>query len=109
VGTSVVTTVLARRNQFHQERIGSNITPGSPALSGAVNGLAQQLHHGGMSTHDALNGAYGRVYQNLQLQASTLSYIDTFWLLTVAAAAMFFMTFVLKKNDPRGGEKVVAH
>jgi DHA2 family multidrug resistance protein len=109
VGTSVVTTVLARRNQFHQERLGSNITAGSPALSGTVDGLTQQLQHGGMSAHDALNGAYGRVYQNLQLQASTLSYIDTFWLLTVAAAAMFCMTFVLKKNDPRGGEKVVAH
>ena len=35
--------------------------------------------------------------QNLELQASTLSYIDTFWLLTLAAGAMFFLTFVLKK------------
>jgi DHA2 family multidrug resistance protein len=109
VGTSVVTTVLARRDQFHQERLGSNITAGSPVLSGTLNGLAQQLQQGGMSAHDALNGAYGRIYQNLELQASTLSYIDTFWLLTLAAGAMFFLTFVLKKNDPRGGEKVVAH
>src|SRR6201996_1201449 len=109
VGTSAVTTVLARRDQFHQERLGSNITAGSPVFRGTVEGLTQKLQHGGMNPHDAVGGAYGQVYQNLQLQASTLSYIDTFWLLTVAAAAMFFMTFVLKKNDPRGGEKVVAH
>jgi DHA2 family multidrug resistance protein len=109
VGTSVVTTMLARRNQFHQERLGSHITAGNPTLSGTLDGLSQQLQHGGMSAHDALNGAYGRVYQNLQLQASTLSYIDTFWMLTIAAAAMFCLTFVLKGNDPRGGEKVVAH
>jgi DHA2 family multidrug resistance protein len=104
-----VTTVLARRDQFHQERLGSNLTPGNLVFRGAVNGMAQQLQNGGMSPHDALNHAYGRFYQNLQLQASTLSYIDTFWLLTLAAGAMFCMTFVLKGNDPRGGEKVVAH
>jgi DHA2 family multidrug resistance protein len=109
VGTSVVTTMLARRNQFHQERLGSNITPSNPVFRSTLNGLAQQLRQGGLSTHDAMNGAYGRVYQTLQLQASTLSYIDTFWLLTLAAGAMFFMTFFLRKNDPRGGEKVIAH
>jgi DHA2 family multidrug resistance protein len=109
VGTSVVTTVLARRDQFHQERIGSNITAGNPAFRSTVNGLAEQLRHGGYSAHDALNGAYGQVYRTLQLQASTLSYIDTFWLLTVAAGSMFCLTFFLQKNDPRGGEKVIAH
>jgi DHA2 family multidrug resistance protein len=109
VGTSVVTTVLARRNQFHQERIGSNLTGDNPTFRSTINGLTHQLQQSGMSAHDAANGAYGRVYQSLQLQASTLSYIDTFWLLTLAAGAMFCMTFVLKKNDPRGGEKVIAH
>ncbi len=65
VGTSVVTTVLARRNQFHQERLGSNITAGNPAFRSTVNGLAQQLRQGGLSAHDALNGAYGQVYRTL--------------------------------------------
>ena len=109
VGTSAVTTVLARRDQFHQERLGSNITPGSLVFRSTLNGLSQQLQQGGLSPHDALAGAYGRVYRTLQLQASALSYIDTFWLLTLAAGAMFCMTFVLKRNDPRGGEKVIAH
>jgi MFS transporter, DHA2 family, multidrug resistance protein len=109
VGTSVVTTVLARRNQFHQERLGSNLTSDNLVFRSAVNGIAKQLQQSGMSGHDAMGGAYGRIYQNLQVQASTLSYIDTFWLLTIAAGTMFCMTFVLKGNDPRGGEKVVAH
>jgi DHA2 family multidrug resistance protein len=109
VGTSVVTTVLARRNQFHQERLGSNLTSGNLVFRSTVNGIAKQLQQRGMSGHDAMGGAYGRIYQNLQVQASTLSYIDTFWLLTIAAGAMFCLTFFLKGNDPRGGEKVVAH
>jgi DHA2 family multidrug resistance protein len=109
VGTSVVTTVLARRDQFHQERLGSNLTSDNLFFRSTVDGISNRLQKSGMSPHDALHGAYGRLYQNLQLQASTLSYIDTFWLLTIAAATMFCMTFVLKGNDPRGGEKVVAH
>jgi MFS transporter, DHA2 family, multidrug resistance protein len=109
VGTSAVTTVLARRDQFHQERLGSNITAGNATLGTTLNGIAGQLRQGGFSTHDAMSGAYGRVYLNLQRQASTLSYVDTFWLLTIAAGAMFFLTFFLRGNDPRGGEKVVAH
>jgi DHA2 family multidrug resistance protein len=110
VGTSVVTTVLARRDQFHQERLGSNITPGNLVLNSTITGLSHQLQQSGMSAHDAVAGAYGQVYRSLQLQASTLSYIDTFWLLTLAAGIMFCMAFVLKRNDPRGGgEKVIAH
>src|ERR1700760_319143 len=109
VGTSVVTTVLARRNQFHQERLGSSLTPGNLTFQSAVNGLTHQFQQSGMSPHDAAGAAYGRMYQNLLNQASTLSYIDTFWLLTVAAALMFCLTFFLQGNDPRAGEKVVAH
>ena len=109
VGTSAVTTVLARRDQFHQERLGSHINASNSALGSALDGITAQLKQGGFSAHDALNGAYGRVYQNLQRQASALSYIDTFWLLTIAAGSMFCLTFFLRGNDPRGGEKVVAH
>ena len=109
VGTSVVTTVLARRDQFHQERIGSHLTGDNLPFRSAITGLSHQLQQSGMSPYDATNGAYGQMYRTLQLQASTLSYIDTFWLLTIAAGAMFCLTFMLKANDPRGGEKVIAH
>ena len=43
-------------------------------------------------------------------QASTLSYIDTFWMLGIAAGIMFFLTFLLRKNNPRGHRgQVLAH
>ena len=109
VGTSAVTTILARRDQFHQERIGSHLSSDNLTFRTTIDGLRHQLQGRGMSSHDAMNGAYGQVYRSLQLQASTLSYIDTFWLLTVTAGLMFLATFALKGNDPRGGEKIVAH
>jgi DHA2 family multidrug resistance protein len=45
--------------------------------------------------------AYGRMYQSVQAQASALSYIDTFWLLGIATGIMFFLSFLLSRNNPR--------
>jgi DHA2 family multidrug resistance protein len=41
-------------------------------------------------------------------QASTLSYIDAFWMLGISAGIMFMLTFLLKKNNPRGPRAQVA-
>ena len=51
VGTSAVTTVLARRDQFHQERVGSHITAGNAVLGDTLDGITAQLKQGGFSAH----------------------------------------------------------
>jgi DHA2 family multidrug resistance protein len=108
VGTSIVTTVLARRSQFHQEILVSHIRAGSPQLQGAVLGLSQQLAGSGLERHAARRTAYASIYQAIQAQASALSYIDTFMVLAVGSAIMFFLSFLLKKNEPGGGGHVMA-
>jgi hypothetical protein len=52
--------------------------------------------------------AYARLYQGTQAQAASMAYIDTFMVLAVGAAIMFFLALVLKKNDPGGGGEVAA-
>jgi DHA2 family multidrug resistance protein len=108
VGTSIVTTVLARRSQFHQTTLVGHTTPGSQSFQNLINGLAQRLVNSGMSPPDAQHRAYASIYQAVQAQAATLAYIDIFWLLAVGAAIMFVLSFILKKNDPHaGGEAAV--
>jgi DHA2 family multidrug resistance protein len=101
VGTSIVTTMIVRRSQFHQSRLVTNTTAGSTRFQAAVSGLGQQLAHAGLSPHDAHVQALARIYAALQAQAAALAYIDTYWVLGIAAAVMFLLSFVLKKNDPR--------
>jgi DHA2 family multidrug resistance protein len=101
VGTSIVTTMIVRRSQFHQARLIANTGLGNTKFESAMNGLAQQLAHGGMSMHEAQRHALARVYASVESQAAALAYIDTYWVLGIAAAAMFVLSFVLKKNDPR--------
>jgi len=106
VGTSIVTTLLARRAQFHQEILIDHTTAANPQFQGAVSGLSQRLAQAGLERHGALMAAYARIYQSVQAQASTEAYIDTFMVLAIGSAIMFVLSFALKKNDPRGGHVV---
>jgi DHA2 family multidrug resistance protein len=103
VGTSMVTTMIARRAQYHQTVLVDNLTPGSSTFLNGVSGLTNGLMHGGYSLEDAQARAHAVLYGSAQRQGVTLAYIDTFWVLGVIAAIMFGLSFTLKKNEPGQG------
>jgi DHA2 family multidrug resistance protein len=103
VGTSMVTTLIDRRSQYHQSVLVSHATPGSQSFRNLINGSTQLFIHSGMSPPDAHRKAYASIYQLVRAQAATMAYIDTFWVLAVFSAVMFVLSFLLKKNDPRAG------
>ena len=106
IGTSMVTTLIARRAQVHQLYLSAHTSPGQPTFLQVVQGLSAQLTAAGLEATRAATQAYGRVYQELIGQATTLAYIDTFWVLCIGAAIMFFLSFALKKNHPGAGGEV---
>jgi len=108
VGTSIVTTLIARRSQFHQARLVETIRVDNPNFVNAANGLAQRFAISGVGKYEARQEAYARIYQTVQAQAASLAYVDTFMVLSVGAAIMFFLAFALKKNDPSAGGARVA-
>lgn len=103
VGTSIVTTLIARRSQLHQLRLVEKTRVDNPNFANLANGLTQHYINTGMGKHEASATAYADIYRSLQSQAASLAYIDTFMVLCVFSAIMFFMAFFLKKNDPGAG------
>ena len=103
IGTSMVTTLIARRAQVHQAYLVRHIAPGQPTFTQAVKALAAHLAIMGLDASRATSQAYGRVYRGLIGQATTLAYIDTFWVLCVGAGIMFLLSFALRRNEPGGG------
>ena len=91
VGTSAVTTILARRAQAHQVMLASHTSLSNPYLRDSAVSLATRLRQGGVGR--AQTQAYGRIYESMQNQASVLSYIDAFWMLGIAAGVMFYYPF----------------
>jgi DHA2 family multidrug resistance protein len=108
VGTSLVTTLIARRSQFHQEILGGFARPDNPNFQNTLSGLTQHLAQSGLGVNEARGQAYARIYQEVQRHAASLAYIDTFMVLAVGAAIMFFLSFALKRNDPGGGAELAA-
>jgi DHA2 family multidrug resistance protein len=107
VGTSLVTTLIARRAQFHQARLVEHARVDNPIFQNTVNGMSQSLANAGVGVHEAQRTAYAMIYQSLQAQAASLAYVDTFMVLAVGAGIMFFLAFALRKNEPGGGAVVM--
>ena len=108
VGTSMVTTLIARRSQHHQGRLVEHVRPDNPTLQNVVSGLTDHFARGGLGTNEARMRAYAEIYRELQAQAATLAYIDTFKVLAVGAAIMVLLAFMLKRNEPGGGGELAA-
>ena len=108
VGTSLVTTLLARRSQFHQEILVGYARPDNSNFRNALGGLTNYAARSGLSPHDAQAQALARLYQGIQVQAASLAYIDTFMVLAVGAGVMVLVSALLKKNDLSGAGAVHA-
>jgi DHA2 family multidrug resistance protein len=88
--------------------LASHTSLSNPLFRDSAVSLAARLRQSGAGGAQAQ--AYSRIYKSMRDQASTLSYIDAFWMLGISAGIMFILTFLLKKNNPREPRaQVVAH
>jgi len=106
IGTSIVTTMIARRSQYHQQILVGHVVSDAPQFRAALRGLTSSIRHSGLGATDARNQAIARFYGLVNQQAHVLSFMDTFWVLGLLCALMFFLAFFLKKNDPGAGGDV---
>jgi DHA2 family multidrug resistance protein len=107
VGTSAVTTLIARRSQYHQSVLAEYTASGR--FHSSITALAMRLTRSGLRAHAAQQQALGRLYAMVQAQAGVLSYVDVYWLLSMGSVTMFVASFLLKRNEPRKGAKVSIH
>jgi MFS transporter, DHA2 family, multidrug resistance protein len=107
VGTSAVTTLIARRSQYHQSVLAEYTASGR--FHASITALAIRLTRAGLSAHAAQEQALGRLYALVQAQAAVLSYVEIYWLLAMSSAVMFVASFLLKRNEPGKSAKVSVH
>jgi DHA2 family multidrug resistance protein len=107
VGTSMVTTLLARRAQFHQMALSSHTSGFDTALQTQAKAIGGALVASGTNPADAPQLAYAVMNRSLEAQSQTLAYIDTYMVLAVAASIMCVLAFLVRRNDPRAAGSVV--
>jgi DHA2 family multidrug resistance protein len=100
IGIAFVTTVIARRSQFHQERLVAGLDPGNPMLRARLAGLAAAIERAGSSSTDAARRAYAALGRQLAQQAQTLAYLDVLYLLAWFTAIMVPVVFLTRHSRP---------
>ncbi len=93
VGTSLVTTLIARRSQVHQFYLSANTSGGNGPFQQSAAGIARRLVSLGMDPVRADLQANAIVSRQVLGQAATHSYLDTFVFLSVGALLMFWPVF----------------
>ncbi len=97
-GIAVVTTLLARRAQFHQSRLVEHLTAGSPAFSAWQHRMAEILPGLGPHWHYwEAPRAMAALYDQVQAQAMTLSYNDGYWFFTVLFLLLVPLVFMMRR------------
>ena len=106
VGISFVTTMLARRAQFHQVRLSENLAAGNPQFQSALRGMTGMFANGGIGggsgAGTASQHAYAMVQANVIRHATMLAYIDNFWMLGTVILCLIPCVFLIKKTKPGG-------
>jgi DHA2 family multidrug resistance protein len=102
-GIAIATTVLARRQQHHQNLLVGHVTPYTSQYDTTIQAMQQAFARNAASTVDTLHQAQAQLYAMVQRQALALSYIDAFWLLALFFAAMLPLVLMLRKPDPGAG------
>ena len=83
IGISIAVTIIARRTQFHQNRLGSHFTMFDTAFVQQLNAMVARFVSQGAALNEATTHAMAVMYQSLQAQALMLSYIDVFKIMAV--------------------------
>jgi DHA2 family multidrug resistance protein len=103
VGIAFVTTVLARRTQYHQSVLVAHATPLEQRYQETLGTLSRYFLTHGFTAPDAALHAKAQLARIIQQQAAFLGFLDCFWLLGCACligAPLVFFTRKIRSVGP---------
>ena len=102
-GIAMITTMMARRSQFHQGTLVGHLTPLDAGYGDMLHGTASTLVAQGASAADAAGQAQALVYGLVQRQALMMAVTDTFFVLSLIFVAMVPLALLIKRSAPPAG------
>jgi MFS transporter, DHA2 family, multidrug resistance protein len=99
VGISAVTTLLARREQFHHSVLAADVNPYNPAVSGYLGGLSSRLTQQGSGLIGGRSSAMRMLDSFVNRQAAALSYLDAFRLLAVLFVVVVPVIWIMRRTQ----------
>ena len=100
-GIALSTTLIARREQFHQQRLVANISDLNGAYTSTLEATKQLFLSKGAGAVDAAIQAKQMIYNLVQRQASMLAFLEDFRLLAITFLAVIPLALLLKRIRPQ--------
>ncbi len=103
VGIAVTDFLVAQREQFHQQRLGSRLTANTPAVQQMLAAAKARFMAQGVDAYTATRQALAMLYGTLRQQAALLSYRDEFYLLAILFLVISPLVWIMRKPRTGGG------
>jgi DHA2 family multidrug resistance protein len=97
IGISLVSNVLAHREQFHQSRLVDNAIPSSVQYQDTLQQVTNYFVAHGSALTQAHQQAIQWIGQQVQNQAAFLGYMDAFWVLMLVSLAAVPLALTLRR------------
>jgi DHA2 family multidrug resistance protein len=108
IGVALLTTLLARRQQFHRTVLLENLVSGDPHVTERLQAFQGVFTGRGFGIADAQHAALAMLDNTVNVQAMVLSFADTFWATALLIAVFLPLVFLLGKGAA-GAPPVDAH
>ena len=108
IGVACITTLLARRAQYHQATLSGHVTQWSPETDARLQQWTSHFAAQGADAFTAARRATSMLYREMVEQAQVLSYADQFWLLALVFMAVLPLLPLLRRVRTEENERVRA-
>lgn len=108
IGVAFITTLLARRAQYHQAMLADHVTQWSPETAGRLREWASHFVQHGADSFTAARQATTMLYREMLDQAQVLTYADEFWLLALVFMAVLPLLPLLRRVRTEENERARA-
>ena len=108
IGISIVSNILAHREQFHQSRLVEHAIPSSVQYQDTLQQMTNYFVAQGSSLVQAQQQAIAWIGQQIQTQSTFLGFVDAFWVLTVISLLAVPLALTLR-NVKLGGPAPSMH
>ncbi len=103
IGTSLLSTFLARQNQMHQVAFAAHTGQGDPNFQQMLNGLRALFISQGYDAVTAAHKALALAYRTVLAQANALSFVNSFYVMSIVVGCLAPLPFIMRR--PKRGEQ----
>ena len=105
MGIAIVTTMLARRSQYHQARLMDGVDLANPAMTERVAAWTAHFTQRGSDAYTAGRQALATIYRETVAQAQLMAFVDDFRLMAVLFFVLLMLIPFMRRIHPEETER----